>query len=171
MQVRSYASKIKSSRGLKRILSQARQFSSKKAKTVVFTNGCFDLLHKGHVSMLEKARMQGDLLVVALNSDASVSRLKGPERPLNALAERLEVVAALESVDFVTWFEEDTPYQIIQSLRPDVLVKGGDWKVSQIVGAQDVIAWGGKVKSLPYLDGKSTTRLIALARGQKLPIS
>src|ERR1700757_562009 len=117
----SFLSKIKSPRSLKRILSGTR-------KSTVFTNGCFDLLHKGHVTYLERARRLGDGLIVALNSDDSVKRLKGADRPLNSLADRLEVIAALESVDYVTWFEPDTPLELIRLIRPDILVKGGDWK-------------------------------------------
>ncbi len=154
---RPLKSKIKSPRLLKKALSR------KKGK-VVFTNGCFDLLHKGHVSYLEKARKLGHLLVVALNSDESVKRLKGPERPLNTLADRLEVIAALESVDYVTWFEEDTPLNVILTLRPDILVKGGDWKASQIVGGKEVVSWGGKVKPLSFVEGRSTTEIIRRAR-------
>jgi D-beta-D-heptose 7-phosphate kinase/D-beta-D-heptose 1-phosphate adenosyltransferase len=155
--------KIKSIQSLKRVLSQ----TAFKRKTTVFTNGCFDLLHKGHVTYLEKARSLGDLLIVALNSDDSVRRLKGPERPLNSLEDRLEVIAALESVDFVTWFEEDTPLEVIRLLKPKILVKGGDWKPEQIVGSQDVISWGGKVKSLHYVPGRSTTEIIEKARAKR----
>ncbi len=155
---RTLLSKVKSPQSLKRKLANLR-------KRTVFTNGCFDLLHKGHVTYLEKARAQGDLLIVALNSDDSVRRLKGSDRPINPLADRLEVIAALESVDFVTWFEEDTPLELIQLLKPKVLVKGGDWKVDQIVGAKEVLAWGGKVRSLTYIKGRSTTDIIAKARG------
>jgi rfaE bifunctional protein nucleotidyltransferase chain/domain len=158
---RSLLKKIRSPQSLKRWLNAPAQ----KKKKCVFTNGCFDLLHQGHVSYLEKARKQGDLLIVALNSDASVQRLKGSERPLNHLEDRLEVIAALESVDAVTWFEDDTPLELIQLLRPRVLVKGGDWKVEQIVGASEVMSWGGKVRSIQYIQGKSTTQLIAKARG------
>lgn len=159
---RKFASKIKTSHALARILKKLR--TSRKPPKVVFTNGCFDLLHKGHVTYLQNARSKGALLVVALNSDDSVKRLKGPERPLNTLADRLEVMAALECVDFVTWFEEDTPLSTILALLPDVLVKGGDWTVDQIVGGREVRARGGKVLSLPYIAGKSTTELIARAR-------
>ena len=158
---RRFISKIKTPQGLKRVLSKRGTRAQ-----VVFTNGCFDLLHKGHVTYLEQARRQGSLLVVALNSDESVSRLKGPQRPLNRLSDRLEVMAALESVDYVTWFEEDTPLRLIELLRPDVLVKGGDWKVDQIVGGKEVLGCGGKVKSLPYQEGHSTTRLIEKARSR-----
>lgn len=170
MKPRPLLKKILPAQKLARVLKQR---SSRHAK-VVFTNGCFDLLHKGHVTYLEQARKLGSALVVALNSDKSVKRLKGPERPLNTLADRLEVMAALECVDYVTWFEEDTPLEVILALRPKVLVKGGDWKPEQIVGAAEVLSWKGKVKSLPYVAGRSTTELIEKARGktrQNLPIS
>jgi rfaE bifunctional protein nucleotidyltransferase chain/domain len=154
---RSHASKVKSRTSLKKALARIKG-------PVVFTNGCFDLLHKGHVTYLEKARKLGKVLVVALNSDESVKRLKGPSRPINTLADRLDVLAGLESVDFVTWFEEDTPLETILILKPQILVKGGDWKVSQIVGGLEVISWGGKVKSLTYIEGQSTTQMIEKAR-------
>lgn len=157
---RSIKSKIKSPSALARLL----QPGAGRRKKVVFTNGCFDILHKGHVSYLERARNQGDLLVVALNSDASVKRLKGKDRPLNSLADRLEVMAALECVDYVTWFESDTPLELIRKLKPLCLVKGGDWRPEQIIGGADVISWGGRVKSLPYVEGRSTTLLIQKAR-------
>jgi len=133
-------------------------------RRIVFTNGCFDLLHAGHVRYLRAAKALGDLLVVALNTDASVRRLKGPERPLVKLRERCEVMAALEMVDYVTSFGEATPARIIAELLPDILVKGGDWKVEQIVGADTVQANGGEVYSLPFVRGHSTTRLIERAR-------
>jgi D-beta-D-heptose 7-phosphate kinase/D-beta-D-heptose 1-phosphate adenosyltransferase len=155
--LRKLLSKIKSPEALKRTLAKRGR------KRVVFTNGCFDLLHPGHVQYLQNAREQGDYLVVALNSDASVSRLKGPERPINSLADRLQVMAALECVDFVTSFEEDTPLNLILKLRPDFLVKGGDWKAQDIVGGPEVLSWGGKVKSLRYIQGKSTTEIIRRA--------
>ncbi len=158
-------SKIKSPQALKRVLGLLRGGRSKKNRSqVVFTNGCFDLIHKGHVHYLEHAKKLGDILIVALNSDASVQRLKGPTRPLNSLADRLEVMAALASVDYVTWFDTDTPLEVIQLLRPDVLVKGGDWKVDQIVGSKEVLAQGGVVRSLKYIEGRSTTRLIEKAQ-------
>ena len=138
----------------------------RRGQRVVFTNGCFDLLHSGHVRYLRAARARGDLLVVALNSDASVRRLKGPERPLVRLRDRAEVMAALEMVDYVTSFGETTPLRIIRELGPDVLVKGGDWKVADIVGADDVLARGGAVYSLPFARGHSTTRLIERARAR-----
>ena len=137
---------------------------SSRSVQVVFTNGCFDILHKGHVTYLEEARNLGDLLIVGVNSDDSVRRLKGPERPLNSTQDRLEVLASLESVDYVTWFEEDTPIELIQKIRPDCLAKGGDWKVEQIVGSTEVMGWGGTVRSIPFVEGRSTTRLIEKAR-------
>lgn len=129
-------------------------------KRIVFTNGCFDLIHPGHVRYLRTARRLGDVLVVGLNSDASVRRLKGPSRPIVPQRARCEVMAALEMVDFVTVFREDTPYELIRRLQPDVLVKGGDWKPSQIVGADLVRARGGTVRSLPFARGFSTSRLV-----------
>ena len=159
---RPLLTKIQSPNSLARVLTKARQKGAKP----VFTNGCFDLLHKGHVTYLERARRLGDLLVVALNSDASVRRLKGAERPINRLEDRLEVLAALECVDYVTWFSEDDPVSLIRKLKPLVLVKGGDWKPSQILGGSDVKSWGGKVRSLKFVPGRSTTELIRRARGK-----
>lgn len=131
----------------------------------MFTNGCFDLLHPGHVRYLRAARRLGDILVVALNSDASVRRLKGAGRPLVPLADRCEVIAALEMVDYVTVFSTDTPYGLIRRLQPDVLVKGGDWAADRIVGADLVLAAGGEVRSLPFVKGYSTTRLAGAVGG------
>lgn len=139
----------------------------KKGKKVVFTNGCFDLIHSGHVTYLEQARSQGDALVVALNGDESVRRLKGKDRPLNALEDRARVMASLACVDCVTWFHEDTPGELIDELLPKVLVKGGDWPVEKIVGAQTVLDHGGKVKSLTFVEGRSTTKIIEKARKGK----
>jgi len=130
-------------------------------KRVVFTNGCFDIIHAGHVRYLREARSLGDVLVIGLNSDASVSRLK-PGRPVNTGADRAEVLAALESVDFVTIFDEDTPYELIASLRPDVLVKGGDWKKEDIVGSDMV----DDTRSLPFHEGRSTSTLIERIRSE-----
>lgn len=129
-------------------------------KKIVFTNGCFDLLHVGHVRYLQEAAKQGSLLVVGVNSDDSVKRLKGPTRPIQNEADRAEILLALKSVDEVVVFTEDTPETIIKAIRPDVLVKGGDWKIEQIVGGEFVIKNGGQVKSLTFIDGKSTTKLI-----------
>jgi rfaE bifunctional protein nucleotidyltransferase chain/domain len=132
---------------------------------VVFTNGVFDLLHSGHVDLLCYARSRGDALVVGLNSDASVQRLKGPERPLRSTGERAHVLAALECVDAVTVFDEDTPLELIQLLRPDVLVKGGDYTLESMVGAREVVAWGGEALIVPLTPGQSTTRLVQRMRG------
>jgi rfaE bifunctional protein nucleotidyltransferase chain/domain len=129
-------------------------------RRAVFTNGCFDLLHRGHTRYLEQARALGDLLIVAVNSDASVRRLKGAGRPLVPAAERAEVLAALACVDLVLIFDDLDPGRVIRAVRPDVLVKGGDWPVDQIVGADFVRSTGGKVRSLPYVQGASTSELI-----------
>ena len=129
-------------------------------KRVVFTNGCFDIIHTGHVRYLNVAKGYGDVLVVAINSDESVQRLKGPKRPIMTQEERAEVLAALGMVDYVTVFEEDDPHHVIAELMPDVLVKGGDWAVEQIIGRDIVEANGGKVYSIPYIEGASTTGVI-----------
>lgn len=132
---------------------------------LVFTNGCFDLLHRGHVTYLAQARALGGALIVALNSDASVKRLgKGADRPMNTLEDRLAVIAALESVSLVTWFEEDTPLERILAARPHVLVKGGDWAPEHIVGGAEVRAWGGSVHAIPFEVERSTTALIQKIR-------
>ncbi|HXF67154.1 MAG TPA: adenylyltransferase/cytidyltransferase family protein [Burkholderiales bacterium] len=134
-------------------------------RPLVFTNGVFDLLHRGHVTYLAQARALGASLLVALNSDASARRLgKGADRPLNALEDRLAVVAALESVSLVTWFEEDTPLALIRAVKPDVLAKGGDWRPEAIVGAAEVKSWGGAVHSIPLVAGRSTSALIERIR-------
>ena len=130
----------------------------------VFTNGVFDLLHLGHVTYLQEARKRGDLLVVGLNSDASVRRIKGPLKPLLPLEERAEMLLALSCVDYTTFFEEDNPYNIIKILRPDVLVKGGDWAIDKIIGGDLVQSWGGKVLNIPVVEGRSTTNLIQMVR-------
>lgn len=136
-------------------------------RPVVFTNGVFDVLHRGHVTYLAQARAQGASLIVALNTDASTRRLgKGDDRPINRLEDRAAVIAALGSVDAVTWFDEDTPLALIREARPDVLVKGGDWSTDNIVGADDVRGWGGRVLSIPFLHEKSTTALLAKIRQQ-----
>ena len=127
---------------------------------IVFTNGCFDILHAGHVAYLAQARSLGDCLILGLNADASVARLKGPERPVNDQASRAAVLAGLESIDYLCLFEEDTPYNLIARVKPDILVKGGDWRVEDIVGADIVLAEGGRVLSLPFKDGHSTTSII-----------
>jgi rfaE bifunctional protein nucleotidyltransferase chain/domain len=130
-------------------------------KRVVFTNGCFDLLHPGHVRYLTAARALGDVLIVALNSDRSVRELKGPTRPILTEAERAEVMAALGCVDYVTIFDEPTPRSLIAGLLPDVLVKGGDWGVSEIVGREEVESAGGITQSLAFVEGCSTTEIIS----------
>lgn len=132
---------------------------------VVFTNGCFDLLHAGHVAYLHAARVLGDALVVGLNTDASVRRLKGPDRPFVAEEARALVLAGLASVDAVALFDEDTPAALIDALRPDVLVKGGDYRVDQVVGRGAVEASGGRVEILPFREGFSTSALVAKIRG------
>jgi D-glycero-beta-D-manno-heptose 1-phosphate adenylyltransferase len=136
---------------------------------LVFTNGCYDILHPGHVDLLARARALGDGLIMGLNSDASVRRIKGdlpgPKRPVNSQAERAFVLAGLASVDFVVLFDDDTPLELIRAVRPQVLVKGGDWDVSRIVGREVVEADGGQVVSLPLLPGYSTTGLIARLTG------
>ena len=133
---------------------------------LVFTNGCFDLLHPGHVDLLARARALGQGLILGLNSDASVRRIKGPARPVVCERERAFVLAGLSSVDFVVLFEEDTPLNLITAVRPRVLVKGGDWPVERIVGREAVEAAGGRVVSLPLLPGYSTTALIERIRGR-----
>ena len=130
-------------------------------RPLVFTNGCFDIVHRGHVTLLDQARALGQAMVVALNTDESVKRQgKGDDRPVNALADRLAVIAALECVTLVTWFDEDTPLERILECRPDVLVKGGDWPVDRIVGHSEVAGWGGKTVSIPFIHQKSTTALL-----------
>ena len=135
------------------------------SRPLVFTNGVFDVLHRGHVTYLDESRALGSSLLVALNSDASVRRLgKGPERPINPLEDRLAVLAALESVSLATWFDQDTPLELILACRPDVLVKGGDWAVDKIVGGTEVAGWGNKVVSIPFRYERSTTSLISRIR-------
>lgn len=129
-------------------------------KKVVFTNGCFDILHAGHISSLTDAAQHGDVLIVGLNSDDSVKKLKGPDRPINDEKSRALVVASLVMVDAVVVFPEDTPHDLIVAIRPDVLVKGGDYKIEDIAGAKEVLAWGGQVFQNPIVSGFSTSSLI-----------
>ncbi|MDP8231858.1 MAG: D-glycero-beta-D-manno-heptose 1-phosphate adenylyltransferase [Candidatus Zophobacter franzmannii] len=129
-------------------------------KKIVFTNGCFDILHRGHVAYLNQASEEGDILVIGLNSDASVKRLKGEERPINNEQDRAYLLAGLGFVDYVVIFTEDTPFNLIKDIMPNILVKGGDWKPEQIVGSDIVIANGGEVKSLRFEDGYSSTNVI-----------
>lgn len=139
----------------------------RKGNTLVFTNGCFDILHAGHVLYLQEARALGDALILGLNSDASVKRLKGEKRPINLQRERALVLAGLAAVDYVCIFEEDTPYELIKKVRPDVLVKGGDWQVHQIVGSDIVLDDGGKVLSLSFTEGLSSSNIIKKIEEQK----
>jgi rfaE bifunctional protein nucleotidyltransferase chain/domain len=134
-------------------------------RPLVFTNGVFDILHRGHVTYLAQARALGASLIVAANSDASARSLgKGDDRPVNKLEDRCAVLAALEAVSLVTWFEEETPLKLIQSVKPEVLVKGGDWKPEAIVGSKEVKGWGGTVHSIPLVPGRSTTSVIERIR-------
>ena len=136
-------------------------------RPIVFTNGCFDILHRGHVTYLAEAAALGKSLVIGVNTDDSVRRLeKAPDRPFNSLEDRLEVLAALRVVDLVVPFDEDTPFELIKKVRPDHLVKGGDWKVSDIVGNEFVSSYGGKVHSIPFRFQRSTTDLVKRIRGQ-----
>lgn len=132
----------------------------KKKKKIVFTNGCFDILHLGHAAYLNKAKNLGDILVVGVNSDSSVKSLKGKKRPINPLKDRMQLLACLECIDFICAFKEKTPLNLIKKIWPDVIVKGGDWKNKQIVGADFVKSYGGKVVALPFKKGYSTSGLI-----------
>lgn len=136
----------------------------KEGKKLVFTNGCFDILHKGHLEVLTASAGFGDILVVGLNTDASVSRLKGPERPVNHESFRTWMMASLQIVDAVTLFDEPTPWELLEVLQPDVIVKGGDYSVDQVVGAKEVLARGGEVRIVPIVQGYSTTALIETIR-------
>jgi len=132
----------------------------RKQNRIVFTNGCFDLLHRGHIYLLSRARELGDILVIGLNSDASVSKLKGPDRPVVDQQSRSEVIAALAAVDYIIIFQEETPMNLILSVRPDFLVKGGDYKTDEIVGHKEVITWGGEIRTIPLLEGYSTSSIL-----------
>ena len=149
-------SKIKSQAALRKTLAKLRA----RKKKSVFTNGCFDILHVGHVAYLRKARKLGDVLVVGLNSDSSVRALKGRDRPINTQRDRAKVLACLYFVDYITVFNERTPEKLIKKLKPDILVKGADWKASDIVGAAFVRSCGGRVARIPFVKGYSTTSLI-----------
>ena len=148
--------KILSRERLKSEIERLRQGGKK----IAFTNGCFDILHVGHTRYLRDARKTGDVLILALNSDASVRAIKGEKRPLVPEAERADVVASLEAVDYVTIFDELTPLELIEFLRPDVIVKGGDWSEENVVGRQSVRKWGGKVVIIPETEGASTTNIV-----------
>lgn len=129
-------------------------------KKIVFTNGCFDLLHVGHIRYLQEAKAQGDLLFVGVNADLSVKKLKGDERPIQNESDRAEILAALGAVDYVCLFGEDTPEKMIRLVKPNVLVKGGDWPIDKIVGSQYVLSYGGAVRSLRFVDGRSTSSIV-----------
>lgn len=148
--------KIKKPAALKKILAALRQ----KGKRIVFTNGCFDLLHYGHAKYLEEAKRKGDVLVVAVNSDSSVRAIKGKKRPFVGSQDRMRLIAALESVDYVLLFKEKTPLKVIRIFKPDILIKGADWDIKKIVGRDSVLAAGGKVSTVKLLKGRSTTNLI-----------
>ena len=160
MNPRHPAEKIKSASEIRPVVMELKR----SLQRLVMTNGCFDLIHPGHIRYLNRARSYGDLLLVALNSDASVHRLKGAGRPILNEEERCEMVASLECVDLVTVFEEETPARLIQDLLPDVLVKGGDWPLDEIVGRTEVEAAGGEVISIPLEEGYSTTGLVEQIR-------
>jgi rfaE bifunctional protein nucleotidyltransferase chain/domain len=145
---------------------RARTWRAGFSGRLVFTNGVFDLLHPGHIDVLLAARRQGDALVVGVNTDASVQRLKGPTRPVRALADRIYVLAALGMVDAVVAFDQDTPLELIVRLRPDVLVKGGDYSIETVVGSREVQSWGGHVTIVPLTPGQSTTSIIERLRGR-----
>jgi D-beta-D-heptose 7-phosphate kinase/D-beta-D-heptose 1-phosphate adenosyltransferase len=141
---------------LKKEVELRRRAGSK----IVFTNGCFDIVHAGHVRYLDKAKSAGDVLIAALNSDSSVRKIKGEKRPIVPQQERAEVLASLKSVDYVTIFEETTPIELIEYLKPDILAKGADWPEDKIVGRDSVLSWGGKVILIPLAEGVSTTKII-----------
>ncbi|MFN8769727.1 MAG: D-glycero-beta-D-manno-heptose 1-phosphate adenylyltransferase [Neisseriaceae bacterium] len=137
----------------------------KESKPLVFTNGCFDILHRGHVTYLAQAKSLGKSMIVALNTDMSVKRQnKGIDRPINKLEDRMAVIASLESVDFVTYFDSDTPLDLIKIIMPNILVKGGDWSIDKIIGSKEILASGGTVHSIPFLFSTSTTKLIEKIR-------
>ena len=142
-------------------LKKVRLSLKKQGKKVVFTNGCFDLLHSGHVYLFREARKLGDALIVAVNDDASVQKIKGPRRPIFPLRERLEILEAIQSIDYLIPFSQETPREIISSLLPDVLVKGGDWNMDEVVGREEVTAAGGKVILIPPRKGQSTSQILS----------
>ena len=156
--------KIKTQKELKRTIAYLR----KQGKKIVFTNGCFDILHYGHIKYLQDAKGLADVLVLGLNSDSSIRKIKGSARPINKQLGRARVLSALTCVDYLTIFSEDTPLRLIKLIQPDVLVKGGDWQTEKIVGADFVKARGGKVLAIPYIKGYSTTKLINKIRSPRL---
>jgi rfaE bifunctional protein nucleotidyltransferase chain/domain len=144
----------------RKMLKDKLEILRKEGKKIAFTNGCFDILHVGHVRYLKEAKKTADALVLALNSDASVRSIKGEKRPLVSEQERAEVLAALECIDFVTIFSEPTPLELICYLKPDILIKGGDWPEDQVVGRKEIQQWGGHVTIIPEVAGKSTTNIV-----------
>jgi rfaE bifunctional protein nucleotidyltransferase chain/domain len=132
----------------------------KEGKKIAFTNGCFDILHVGHIRYLREAKKTADILVLALNSDSSVRAIKGEKRPLMSEEERAEILAALEFIDFVTIFQELTPLELINYLKPDILIKGGDWPEEKVIGREEIKKWGGRVAIIPEVEGKSTTNIV-----------
>ena len=144
----------------KNILKKKLEKLRREGKKIAFTNGCFDILHVGHIRYLREAKKTADILVLALNSDSSVRAIKGDKRPLVCESERAEIIAALEFIDFVTIFEEMTPLELIIDLKPDVLIKGGDWPEEKVVGREEIKKWGGKVALIPEIAGKSTTNIV-----------
>lgn len=154
------ADKLKNLAELTAIAAQAR----KDGKVVVFTNGCFDLLHRGHVHILRQAKASGDILIVGINSDRSVHSIKGPKRPILPQSDRIELIAAMEMVDYVIVYDEPDPYNLIAAIKPNLLAKGGDWSAEKIIGADIVERDGGRVAVIPYLPGNSTTEIIERIR-------
>jgi len=148
---------------IKELLYEIAQLK-KEGKKIVFTNGCFDIIHTGHVHYLSEAKLLGDILIIGMNTDSSVSRLKGSDRPLNNQEDRALILDSLKPVDFVILFDEDTPFNLINSIKPDILVKGGDYKIENIIGADVVQKNGGEVKTIPFVTGKSTTLLLEKIR-------
>jgi len=159
-QSRRLKSKIKTLPDTKNEVKKLQQ----QGKKIVFTNGCFDILHAGHVDIFQQARELGDALVVAINSDSSIKKIKGEKRPVVPQEQRMQVVAALESVDFVVVFSEEDPLKVIKEIQPDILVKGGDWEVETIIGREIVEKKGGKVCSIPLMEGISTTNIIEVVK-------
>jgi len=159
-QPRRLKSKIKTLPDTKTAVKELQQ----QGKKIVFTNGCFDILHAGHVDIFQQARELGDALVVAINSDSSIKKIKGEKRPVVPQQQRMQVIAALESVDFVVVFSEEDPLKVIKEIQPDILVKGGDWEVETIIGREIVKKKGGKVCSIPLMEGISTTNIIEVVK-------
>jgi len=155
-------SKLYSRRVLSRLAGQLRR----RGKQIVFTNGCFDILHAGHVQYLRKAKQFGDLLIVGLNSDRSTRKLKGPGRPINPEKDRAQVLGALSCVDYVSIFDEDTPLELIKTVKPHVLVKGADWPLHSIAGRREMLSWGGRVRRIRLLKGRSTTGILKKAKSK-----